>query len=82
MGQVGCRHSHEHGAEERGDRGLARQAEPPCAGGDEQRRRQLDRRVERADSRPTGATAALQNRIGDERQVVIPGELGTAAHAR
>ena len=27
--EVGRRHSHEHGAEERGDGGLARQAEPP-----------------------------------------------------
>jgi hypothetical protein len=75
------RDRHQHGAEERRHDRLAGEAERDEAGRDKACSRELDRRVEPADAHATRAAAAAQHQVRDDGDVVVPGQLGTAAHA-
>ena len=71
----------QHGAEERGQRGLGGEPESEHARGDQQRGRQLDGRVAGGDARGAVAAAPAQERVRQQRDVVAGRDLGPAAHA-
>ncbi len=72
---VDRRERDQDGAEERGEERLAGEPEPEEAGGDEKRRDELDGEVADADRGSAAPAAAAENDVGDERDVVVPGEL-------
>src|SRR4051794_18597327 len=79
--EIGHRDGHERAAEEGGDRRLTGEAEHECAGGDEERARQLDERVPERDGGAAAAAAAAQDQVREKRNVVVPGDRRLARHA-
>src|SRR5256884_7207101 len=79
--QVGRGDRDEHRAEEGAQDRDPGQPEDDEAGGDEAGRRELDRGIQRADPRPARAALPAQEEVGKDGHVVVPGQLGPAAHA-
>src|SRR6185503_7059310 len=68
-------------AEVRADDGFPGQPEVPEARGDKERRRDLDCGVAGAERRAAGTTAAAQQEVRDDGDVVVPRDLGRAGSA-
>src|SRR3954463_1210349 len=80
--EVGRRHDDERAARDRGCSGLDCEAEREYTADEEQRRGKLDREVTRWNADTAAAAAAAQERIREDRHVVVPAERRFAAHAR
>jgi hypothetical protein len=79
--EVGSRDHHERSARDSGCGCLQRDAEGEHAAGEEQCGGELDREVARGNARAAAAAAAAEERVREDRHVVVPADRRLAAHA-
>ena len=80
--EVGRGHDDQRGACDRGRGGLERETEREHAAREQKRRRELDREVAWRDAHAAATAATAEERIGENRHVVVPADRRLAAHTR